>query len=240
MPTRTFLGSCGCVSSEDTVQDLLRSCTATAVLPSAFFGRSTKTGVWPAQTSQVTYSLSVLTQKSWESSDNQELILEWFVDCFSDFYFTSHGVTVCLFLFSNLCGLSCAMLVSLLIPPVKFNIAVSCGVCHFSTTWVSLESCGRVWQSDISLFFADRAWKISENTTENVFCLRWYLIPYRSVRSTTWKGIFNIFWVFSVSWLIKLFSIKLNWSILISVIKIRNLEAEQSANKMRSRQPVNM
>lgn len=83
---------------------------ATALLPTYLFERAARMGVWSSQTSQVAYLLCVLVQEILGIlySGNQELISELLVDSFhvAHAYFTSHGVTMCLFLFSILCGLS--------------------------------------------------------------------------------------------------------------------------------------
>lgn len=108
MPRRTFLGSCDCVSSEDTVQDSW-SCTATALLPSVFLQGEPKQQSGQLKPAKSHSHWVSRPKKSWESSGNQELILEWFVNSFSAYYFISHGVTMCLFLFSILCDLSSLM-----------------------------------------------------------------------------------------------------------------------------------
>lgn len=105
MPTRTFLGSCSCVSSADTMWDGW-SYTATALLSSVFLKGPPKQVSGQLKPAKSHTHWVSWPKKSWEPSGNQELILEWFVESFNASYFTSHGLTMCLFLFSILCDLS--------------------------------------------------------------------------------------------------------------------------------------
>lgn len=94
-----------CVSLQDTT-----TVPATALLPICRFRKGSQ-GFDVAQPAKVACSLRALPAeiRGMLRSGNQEFIREWFGDSFRAAhasYFTSHGVTQGLFLFSNSCVLS--------------------------------------------------------------------------------------------------------------------------------------
>lgn len=195
MPARTFLGSCGYVSFEDTVQDgwyQLQPC-----FPSVFLEGQPKqvSGQLKPAKSHI-HSVS-WPKKSWESSGNQELILEWFLQLPISLPMVWPCVYFCLVscvVFLHLCNAGGFV--------DTFSKAQHCCVSWSLSFHNNVDTFGELWKSVAKwhrLFCRQSLENIRKHNRE---CFLLEKITYRSMHSSSWKGIFNIFSIFSVSWLI--------------------------------------